>query len=47
MSLYYGTAEAREGGYDPGDPHDVVTIPYTGGIPTVLVKNAFSPDWTR
>ena len=37
----------RPGGYDPGDPHDVVTIPYTGGTPTVLVKRAFSPDWTR
>jgi Tol biopolymer transport system component len=41
------TILATTGGYDPGDPHDVVTIPYTGGTPTVLVKNAFSPDWTR
>ena len=41
------TILATTGGYDPGDPHDVVTIPYTGGIPTVLVNNAFSPEWTR
>jgi Tol biopolymer transport system component len=41
------TILATTGGYDPGDPHDVVTIPYTGGTPTFLVKSAFSPDWTR
>jgi Tol biopolymer transport system component len=41
------TILATTGGYDPGDPHDVVTIPYAGGTPTVLVKSAFSPDWTR
>jgi Tol biopolymer transport system component len=41
------TILATTGGYDPADPHDVVTLPYTGGTPAVLVKNAFSPDWTR
>jgi hypothetical protein len=41
------TILATTGGYDPGDPHDVVTIPYAGGTPTVLVKSAFSPDWNR
>jgi dipeptidyl aminopeptidase/acylaminoacyl peptidase len=41
------TILATTGGYDPGDPHDVVTIPYAGGTPTVLVKSAFSPSWNR
>jgi Tol biopolymer transport system component len=41
------TILATTGGYDPGDPHDVVALPYTGGVPTVLVENAFSPNWTR
>lgn len=41
------TILATTGGYDPGDPHDVVTVPYTGGTPTVLVKGAFSPSWNR
>ena len=41
------TILATTGGYDPCDAHDVVTIPYTGGRPTVLVRDAFSPDWTR
>ena len=27
--------------------HDVVTVPYAGGRPTILVRDAFSPDWTR
>jgi Tol biopolymer transport system component len=41
------TILATTGGPDPGDPHDVVTIPYAGGTPTVLVTSAFNPDWTR
>ena len=41
------TILATTGGYDPGDPHDVVTIPYIGGRPTILARDAFSPDWTR
>lgn len=47
LSVDGSTILATTGGYDPGDPHDVVTIPYAGGRPTVLVRNAFSPDWTR
>lgn len=35
------------GGFDPGLGHDVVSIPYSGGKPKVLVKNAFLPDWSR
>jgi hypothetical protein len=38
---------ATSGGYDPGDPHDIVTVPYTGGRPTVLVRGGLSPDWNR
>jgi hypothetical protein len=47
LSADGSTILATTGGYDPGDRHDVVTIPYTGGRPTVLVRDAFSPDWTR
>jgi Tol biopolymer transport system component len=35
-----------EGGFDPGNSHDVVSIPYAGGNPKVLVKSAFEPDWS-
>jgi hypothetical protein len=35
------------GGFDPGLKHDVVSIPYAGGKPKVLAKNAFLPDWSR
>jgi Tol biopolymer transport system component len=47
LSADGSTILATTGGYDPGDPHDVVTIPYTGGTPTVLIKSAFSPAWNR
>lgn len=35
-----------EGGFDPGNRHDVVTIPFAGGKPKLLVKNASEPDWS-
>ncbi len=35
-----------EGGFDPGNSHDVVSVPYAGGNPKVLAKNAFEPDWS-
>jgi len=35
------------GGFDPGTGHDVVSIPYAGGKPKILAKNAFLPDWSR
>ena len=35
------------GGFEPGPNHDVATVPYAGGKPTTLVKNAFEPDWSR
>jgi Tol biopolymer transport system component len=34
------------GGFEPGPGHEVVTIPYGGGSPRVLAKNAFEPDWS-
>jgi Tol biopolymer transport system component len=34
------------GGPDPTNDHDVVTMPYRGGDPTVLVKDAAFPDWS-
>lgn len=35
------------GGFEPGPGHKVVSIPYTGGKPRVLAKNASEPDWNR
>jgi hypothetical protein len=47
LSADGSTILATTGGYDPGDPHDIVTVPYAGGRPTVLVRGGLSPDWTR
>ncbi|MEA2496965.1 MAG: hypothetical protein QOJ29_4876 [Thermoleophilaceae bacterium] len=41
------TILAMQGGYEPGDETDVITVPYKGGNPRVLVRHAFSPDWNR
>ena len=35
------------GGFEPGPGHNVATVPYGGGKPKVLAKNAFEPDWSR
>jgi Tol biopolymer transport system component len=35
------------GGFEPGPSHDVATIPYAGGKKSILVRNAFEPDWSR
>lgn len=35
------------GGPDPQAAHDVVSLPYRGGKPKVLVEDAAYPDWTR
>ena len=35
------------GGFEPGPGHKVVSIPYAGGKPKVLAKNASEPDWNR
>ena len=34
------------GGFDPGNKHQVVTVPFSGGKQTVLVNNATEPDWS-
>lgn len=52
---FVGTALSRDGtlvlgslgGFEPGPGHEVVTIPYKGGKPRVLAKNASEPDWSR
>lgn len=36
-----------EGAFDPGNKHNVATVPYGGGKPTVLAKNAFEPSWSQ
>ena len=41
------TILGHTGGPDPFNAHDVVTVPYGGGEPTVLVEDAAYPDWTR
>jgi hypothetical protein len=38
---------AHTGGWDPAAAHDVVSVPYGGGEPKVLVEGAAYPDWTR
>ncbi len=35
------------GGFEPGPGHEVVSIPYAGGEPKVLARNASEPDWSR
>jgi hypothetical protein len=41
------TVLGTTGGADPSNRHDVVTMPYRGGKPKILVKRAFGPDWDR
>jgi WD40 repeat protein len=41
------TILAQTGGPDPAASHDVVTLRYRGGEPTVLVEGAAFPDWSR
>lgn len=38
---------AATGGFDPGNRHDIVTVPYAGGRARVLVRNSFVADWNR
>jgi Tol biopolymer transport system component len=52
---FVGTALSRDGklvlgslgGFEPGPGHKVVSVPYTGGKPKLLAKNASEPDWSR
>ena len=41
------TVLGHTGGPDPTARHNVVTMPYAGGDPTVLVRRASFPDWSR
>ena len=41
------TVLGMTGGPDPSLRHDVVTVRYGGGKPTVLVRRAAYPDWSR
>ena len=41
------TILAHTGGPDPGNAHDVVTVPYGRGKTKVIVEDAAYPDWTR
>jgi Tol biopolymer transport system component len=34
------------GGFEPGPGHKVLSIPYGGGRPKILAKNAFDPEWS-
>ena len=36
---------ATTGGFDPSGRHDIVTVPYAGGPPKVLVRDGFLPSW--
>jgi hypothetical protein len=40
------TVLGTSGGPDPSVRHDVVTVPFRGGRPTVLVRNASQPRFT-
>jgi hypothetical protein len=40
------TVLGHTGGPDPTTRHNVVTVPYRGGKPTVLVKRASDPSWS-
>jgi dipeptidyl aminopeptidase/acylaminoacyl peptidase len=46
LSADGGTVLGWLGGFEPGPGHKVVTIPYGGGKPKVLAKNATEPDWS-
>ncbi|HWT89692.1 MAG TPA: hypothetical protein VN179_01125 [Solirubrobacterales bacterium] len=35
------------GGFDPIGDHHVAAVPYDGGKPKILARNALEPDWSR
>lgn len=41
------TILATRGNVEAGSHVDVVTVPYGGGTPTLLARDAYSPDWSR
>jgi hypothetical protein len=40
------TVLGQTGGPIPTGKHHVATMPYRGGKRTVLVRNAFDPEWS-
>jgi Tol biopolymer transport system component len=40
------TVLGYEGGFDPGNAHNVGTVPFNGGKVKILVNNATEPDWS-
>jgi Tol biopolymer transport system component len=40
------TVLGYEGGFDPGNKHRVVTVPFNGGKAKILVNSATEPDWS-
>lgn len=47
LSADGSTVLGSVGGFEPGPGHKVVSIPYLGGKPKTLAKNASEPDWDR
>jgi Tol biopolymer transport system component len=41
------TVLGTTGGFEPNPNHDVATVRYGGGKPTILVKDAYEPAWNR
>lgn len=47
LSADGSTTLGSTGGFEPNRHDNVVSAPYAGGLPTVLARNAFEPDWSR
>jgi Tol biopolymer transport system component len=45
LSANGGTILGYTGFLGPG-PHNIVTVPYSGGKPKLLIKNGFEPSWS-
>jgi hypothetical protein len=45
LSADGSTILGTTGGFEPSRNHNVVTVPYSGGAITVLVRNAYEPSW--
>ena len=41
------TILGHTGGPDPGNQHDVVTVPWGGGKVRTVVRDAAYPDWSK
>jgi WD40 repeat protein len=47
LSADGSTVLGQTGGPAPNTKHHVATMPYKGGKRTILVRNAWAPDWSR